>query len=392
MDAIVAENISKVFRLHERQADSIKERIIRLGRSEHRDFEALKPLDLTVSTGETVGILGHNGSGKSTLLKCISGILKPSTGSIRLRGRLASLLELGAGFHPDLTGRENVFINAAFLGISRKEIARRLDDIIEFAELAQFIDEPVKHYSSGMYVRLGFAVAINVDPDIVLVDEVLAVGDEVFQRKCLDRVRQFQQEGRTILVVTHAADIVRQVCQRAIVLDHGQVVADAKPGEAIRVFREHLHGTLHETAVAGDTADSALRITGGALHHPYEGERSFLRPGEHLDVDVTYEAARTVEQPLMTVSVVSQDGQTVYSIDLDLLQHGVGPLLGSGSLRVGFDRVPLLDGTYTVSTRIADGQDAELAAARDGRDEFIVVNPGSDVGMVAFDLGSVSRI
>jgi len=205
-------------------------------------------------------------------------------------------------------------------------------------------------------------------------------------------VRQFQQEGRTILVVTHAADIVRQVCQRAIVLDHGQVVADAKPGEAIRVFREHLHGTLHETAVAGDTADSALRITGGALHHPYEGERSFLRPGEHLDVDVTYEAARTVEQPLMTVSVVSQDGQTVYSIDLDLLQHGVGPLLGSGSLRVGFDRVPLLDGTYTVSTRIADGQDAELAAARDGRDEFIVVNPGSDVGMVAFDLGSVSRI
>ncbi|MCB0985894.1 MAG: ABC transporter ATP-binding protein, partial [Ilumatobacter sp.] len=155
--------------------------------------------------GETLGILGHNGSGKSTLLKCISGILKPTTGTIRIRGRIASLLELGAGFHPELTGRENVFINAAFLGISRAEIARRFDDIVDFAELHEFIDEPVKHYSSGMYVRLGFAVAINLDPDILLVDEVLAVGDEVFQRKCLDRVRQFQQEGRTIVVVTHAA-------------------------------------------------------------------------------------------------------------------------------------------------------------------------------------------
>ncbi len=392
MDAIVAENISKVFRLHENQADSIKERIIRMGRSRHRDFQALQPLDLTVATGETVGILGHNGSGKSTLLKCISGILKPTTGSIRLRGRLASLLELGAGFHPDLTGRENVFINAAFLGISRKEIARRLDDIVEFAELAEFIDEPVKHYSSGMYVRLGFAVAINVDPDILLVDEVLAVGDEVFQRKCLDRVRQFQQEGRTILVVTHAADIVRQVCQRAIVLDHGTVVADAKPGEAIRVFREHLHGTLHETTVVGNGEGSLLRITDTALHHDHEGERKFMRPGEGLGIDVTYEAKRTVEQPLLTVSVVSREGQTIYAIDLDLLQHGIGPLAGAGTVHVGFDRVPLLDGTYTVSTRITDGQDAELAAARDGRDEFIVVNPGSDVGVVAFDLGSVTRL
>ncbi|MEI7547266.1 MAG: 5-formyltetrahydrofolate cyclo-ligase, partial [Actinomycetota bacterium] len=169
MDAIVAENISKVFRLHENQASSIKERLIHLGRSHHRDFQALQPMDLTIGTGETLGILGHNGSGKSTLLKCISGIIKPTTGQIRVRGRIASLLELGAGFHPELTGRENVYINAAFLGINRREIARRFDDIVEFAELSEFIDEPVKHYSSGMYVRLGFAVAINVDPDILLV-------------------------------------------------------------------------------------------------------------------------------------------------------------------------------------------------------------------------------
>ena len=192
--------------------------------------------------GETVGILGHNGSGKSTLLKCIAGILTPTSGEVLVRGRLASLLELGAGFHPDLTGRENVFINAAFLGMPRKEIAARFDEIVEFAGLEQFIDEPVKHYSSGMYVRLGFAVAVNLDPDVLLVDEVLAVGDEVFQLKCMSRIKQFQDEGRTIVLVTHAAETVRQVCGRAIVLDHGNMVIDDEPGKAIRVFREYLHG------------------------------------------------------------------------------------------------------------------------------------------------------
>ncbi|HUC32031.1 MAG TPA: ABC transporter ATP-binding protein, partial [Ilumatobacteraceae bacterium] len=175
MEAIVATDISKVFKLHVNPASSMKERMVRMGRTKTREFTALQPLDLTVGTGETLGILGHNGSGKSTLLKCISGILKPTTGQIQLRGRIASLLELGAGFHPELTGRENVYINAAFLGITRHEIERRFDDIVEFAELSEFIDEPVKHYSSGMYVRLGFAVAAHLEPEILLVDEVLAV-------------------------------------------------------------------------------------------------------------------------------------------------------------------------------------------------------------------------
>jgi ABC-2 type transport system ATP-binding protein len=389
VEAIIAQDISKVFRLNQTPV-SIKERLLALGRTRHRNFTAIAPMDLTVGTGETLGILGHNGSGKSTLLKCISGIIKPTTGTIRLRGRLASLLELGAGFHPELTGRENVFINASFLGISQKEIARRLDSIVEFAELEDFIDEPVKHYSSGMYVRLGFAVAINVDPDVLLVDEVLAVGDEVFQRKCLDRVRQFQQEGRTILVVTHAADVVRQVCQRAIVLHHGKLVADAAPGEAIRVFRDHLHGTLAETTVAGESADDPLRISGVAIHHEHENERRFILPGEQLSLEVSYEARRRVEQPTLNVTVVSPEGQNVYAVDLDLLEFGVPPLQGTGTVRIDFSRVPLLDGNYTVSTRITDRQDAELAASRDGRDEFSVLNPGDARGVVAFDLRSVS--
>ncbi|MEZ5257513.1 MAG: ATP-binding cassette domain-containing protein [Ilumatobacteraceae bacterium] len=193
MTAIVATGISRSFECHSRS--SVKDRLARRGGGDHQDFWALRELDVTVEQGETVGILGHNGSGKSTLLKCIAGILqadhRPGPGA----RPVASLLELGAGFHPDLTGRENVFINAAFLGISKREIERRFDDIVAFAELERFIDQQVKYYSSGMFVRLGFATAINVEPDVLLVDEVLAVGDEAFQQKCLERVENFQREG-----------------------------------------------------------------------------------------------------------------------------------------------------------------------------------------------------
>jgi ABC-2 type transport system ATP-binding protein len=389
MESIVATDISKVFRLHINPSQSMKERIVRMGRSQTREFTALQPMDLTVNSGDTLGILGHNGSGKSTLLKCISGILKPTTGQIRLRGRIASLLELGAGFHPELTGRENVYINASFLGISRREIEQRFDDIVEFSELADFIDEPVKHYSSGMYVRLGFAVAINLDPDILLVDEVLAVGDEVFQQKCLDRVRQFQQEGRTILVVTHAADVVRQVCNRAIVLHHGEKVADAAPGDAIRIFREHLHGSLEEATMVD--AAGPLRITDVRLHSAAEDGRRAIRPGEPLALDVSFAAERTVQRPVLTVSIVSTSGQTLFETDFDLTAEGVGALDGEGTVRVKFARVPLLDGRYAVSTRLTDRHDAELAAVRYGRDEFTVLNDGVAHGVVSLEVGSVTR-
>ena len=390
MDAIVVDNISKVFKLHENPVHSVKERMLSMGRSKYREFVALEPMSMSISTGTTLGILGHNGSGKSTLLKVVSGILKPTTGQIRLRGRLASLLELGAGFHPELSGRENVYINAAFLGISRKEIEKRFDDIVEFSELAEFIDEPVKHYSSGMYVRLGFAVAVNLDPDVLLVDEVLAVGDEVFQRKCLDRVRQFQQEGRTIVVVTHAADVVRQVCQRAIVLDHGKLVADGAPGDAIRIFREHLHGTLEEVAPK-PTDTGPLKITDVRVHHPRSAERKYIEPGEPLTIEVSYETTRTVETPTLSISILSLEGQSVYAVDLDLPSLGIPHLEGSGTVTLPFTSVPLLDGRYTLSTRIIDRHDADLRVARDGRDEFEVLNPGAARGVAALTMGVVTR-
>src|SRR5580692_3458898 len=238
--AVDVKDVSKRFRLAHGKYNSLKERMIHAGRGQYEEFWALKDVALQVREGETVGILGRNGSGKSTLLKCICGVLQPTAGEVVVRGKLAGLLELGAGFQQDLTGRENIYLNGSLLGMSKKEVDRVFDAIVDFSELEAFIDGAVKFYSSGMYVRLGFAVAVNVDPDILVIDEVLAVGDERFQRKCIDRISQFQEEGRTILLVTHSADTVRSICDRGVVLSHGHKVAEGEPGEATRIFREGL--------------------------------------------------------------------------------------------------------------------------------------------------------
>ena len=203
--AIEIESVTKSFKIYKEKAVSAKEKVIRFGRNPHHRFKALDDVSISVTEGETMAILGHNGSGKSTMLKCVAGTLRPTSGRIAVRGRLAALLELGAGFHPDLTGRENIYLNGSILGFSKAQVDRIFDDIVEFAELQDFIDNQVKHYSSGMYARLGFAVAINVEPEVLVVDEVLSVGDEAFQRKCIERVKQFQRTGRTILVVTGTA-------------------------------------------------------------------------------------------------------------------------------------------------------------------------------------------
>jgi ABC-type polysaccharide/polyol phosphate transport system ATPase subunit len=234
---ITMNQVSKRFII--RKEKSLKERLVNFGRSrKHKeDFWALRDLTLDIEAGTTVGLIGANGSGKSTLLKVIGGIIQPTTGSVRRRGQLAALLELGAGFHPDLTGRENVFLNGAILGLSQKQIEGYFDSIVDFSEIRDFIDTQVKFYSSGMYVRLAFAIAIHVDPDVLLVDEVLAVGDEPFQKKCLDKIKEFQQEGRTIVLVTHDLTTVEEMCDRAIVLSHGKVIFDGGSTDGVAALR-----------------------------------------------------------------------------------------------------------------------------------------------------------
>lgn len=235
---ISAEGVSKRFVI--RKDKSVKERIVNFRRSERHkdDFWALRDIGFEVTAGTSIGLVGANGSGKSTLLKVIGGIIQPNDGSVKTRGRVAALLELGAGFHPDLTGRENVYLNGSILGLSQKQTEAYFDSIVEFSEIGDFIDTQVKFYSSGMYVRLAFAIAVHVDPDILLVDEVLAVGDEPFQQKCMEKIREFQRDGRTIVFVSHSAAQVEDLCDRVIVLSHGNVVFDGGTAEGISALRE----------------------------------------------------------------------------------------------------------------------------------------------------------
>jgi ABC-2 type transport system ATP-binding protein len=398
--AIEVVGVSKRFRLSHETYHSLKERVVHFGRTKSsEDFWALRDINLTIAQGETYGLLGHNGSGKSTLLKLIGGILAPTSGEIRVAGRIAALLELGAGFHPELTGRENVYLNGSILGLSRREIDARFDDIVAFAELEQFIDLQVRNYSSGMYVRLGFAVAVNVDPDILLVDEVLAVGDESFQRKCLDRVRQFQREGRTIVVVSHGADLIRQVCNRATVLDHGELVFTGKSGEAVRVMRRHLLGEDGESE-AGEAiavpiqrrkpagADGPqVKITGVALDHPGTGERPYLLAGEPLTIRVQYAASQPVDDVEFTITLYDAENRVLFAADSRVLGVPIERIDGAGEVAFRMERVPLLDGRYPFSLGVRgpgvlyDWQEQQYA--------FEVMNPGSMLGYVDLAMGFV---
>jgi ABC-2 type transport system ATP-binding protein len=237
-DDIVVEGVSKTFTL--RHTHSLKELVVWAlrGKDLSNDFTALDGVSFSVSAGESVALLGFNGSGKSTLLKLISGVMRPDTGSVGVRGRVAGLIEVGAGFHPDLTGRENVFLNGAILGMDERTITRRFDEIVAFSEIERFIDTEVKFYSSGMFLRLAFAVAVHTDPDVFLIDEILAVGDEPFQHKCLERIRSLHAEGRTLVIVSHDLHQMEQLCERGIVLDGGRLVLDGPVREAVARMRE----------------------------------------------------------------------------------------------------------------------------------------------------------
>lgn len=238
--AIVVSNVSKRFNL--RHTRSLKETVVWLFKGRRGDlsstFMALDGVDMNVGTGESVALLGFNGSGKSTLLKLISGVMSTDSGSIRTRGKVAGLIEVGAGFHPDLTGRENVFLNGVLLGMTEKETAARFNDIVDFSEIGKFIDTEVKFYSSGMFLRLAFSVAVHTKPDVFLIDEILSVGDEPFQKKCLARIQELRESGCTLVVVSHDLDMVSKVCDRGVVLRQGKKVLDGPISDAVRLLRE----------------------------------------------------------------------------------------------------------------------------------------------------------
>jgi ABC-type polysaccharide/polyol phosphate transport system ATPase subunit len=402
--AIEIDSVTKIFKLYREKAKSAKERVIRAGRNPYTPFYALRDINLEVAEGETLALLGHNGSGKSTLLKCVAGTLRPTEGRIATRGRLAALLELGAGFHPDLTGRENVFLNGSILGFSKAQVERIFDDIVDFAELHEFIDMQVKHYSSGMFARLGFAVAINVEPDVLLVDEVLSVGDEAFQRKCLDRVREFQRDGRTILLVSHATDTVRQIAHRAAVFDHGRLVEAGEVGDAIRTFRETLnrdHETHHEiepppTAVDPVTGELPVVIPPVELRPEpgatvsittveVEYEKPHLGaalPGRPLTIRVGYAATGMITDVVFAIEIFDDNGTRIIGTTTDVLNQPIHAVSGEGQVVFHFEEIPLLDGTFHLSFQIHTRNGGKIFDQRDYKDSFQVINRSRTRGLV----------
>jgi len=269
VNAIQLANASKVYRRYSRRHQFSTLKSALLSRSLIRDlrpdetFPAVKDVTINVARGRTLGVIGRNGSGKSTLLKLVAGITKPTSGSVHVNGRISALIELGAGFHPEISGRENVFINGIMLGLTKRDVARRFDEIVEFAELQDFIDAPVKTYSSGMYMRLGFAVAIHVDPDVLLVDEVLAVGDEGFTHKCLDKFAEFKRRGKTILLVTHSLGLVERFCDEALWMDAGSVKAAGDPKRVVGAYITDVEASEEQQLAASDAKaqESAVAVS-----------------------------------------------------------------------------------------------------------------------------------
>ena len=350
--AISVEGVSKRFRLYHERPSSLKERILRFRRPRAEEFWALRDVALEVPHGKTWGLVGPNGSGKTTLLKLIGGILRPTEGRLTTEGRIAALLELGAGFHPELTGRENVYLNASILGLSKKETDRYFDDIVDFAEIGDFIDNQVKYYSSGMFVRLGFAVAVHVDPEILLIDEVLAVGDEGFQKKCLDRVGAMQKEGRTIVFVTHAMAFVQQICDSATLLDSGQMRASGDTEHVIREFRAVM--ARRRTGLGEEAATHEVEIVDVDLLDGKGSPNSMVAPGQSLSVQIELRANKPVDDPVVVVGIHNARDEWVFTSDTERLNVELGRL--DGKLRVTFDlkAIPLLEGQYFLTIGVRD--------------------------------------
>jgi len=377
-------DVSKRFVI--RKEKSLKERVVNFGRSrKHREsFWALRDVSFDIESGSTVGLIGPNGSGKSTLLKLIGGILQPSSGVVERRGRLAALLELGTGFHPDLTGRENVYLNASILGLPREVTEKYFDAIIDFSGIERFIDTQVKFYSSGMYVRLAFAVAVHVDPDVLLVDEVLAVGDEPFQRKCMDRIRTFQHEGRTILLVSHALDQVAELCDRAVVLEAGEVRVDGEPREALRHLRADFETTRQEERERDRKSETAPRPTQARVRSltllDADGRPlRKMRPGDDMVISVEVEASEKLSDWVLGVGIDTPLGQVVYGTNTRLAGVELPPLRGRGTFTVRLPAVGLGEGQYSVHGAIAEGTGVEIDRLGDAA-TFDVEADGRGVG------------
>ena len=352
---VSAERVSKKFKLFKERNQTLKAAVVRGHRIVAEDFWALRDVSFEVHEGETFGLIGENGSGKSTMLKCLTKIYRPDEGRVEVEGKISALLELGAGFHPELTGRENVFLNGAILGLGQKELKRRFEEIVEFAGIGPFIDEPVKNYSSGMYIRLGFSVAINVDPDVLLIDEVLAVGDEAFQRKCNEKFGELRSQGKTIVLVSHGMAGVQNLCDRVAWFEHGKLMKIGEPREVIEAYVGNVQ-VDREVDVEGHTrwGSGEGRITEVELLDNRGRKTTHVRTGDPATLRLHYDIAEPIERPVFGLAFYTLEGLLVSGPNSRDAGCVPEKLSGRGYVDIRFEPLRLLPHTYDLHVSLYD--------------------------------------
>ena len=382
MPAVVVEGVTETFRLYHERPGGLKERLYRLRRSSYTDFNALEDVSFTIDHGESVAVIGHNGSGKSTLLKILARILPPDEGTSWTNGRVASLLELGAGFHGDLTGRENIYLNGAILGLTKGEIDERFDEIVDFAGIRPLLDTAVRTYSSGLYVRLGFAIAVMVDPDILLVDEVLAVGDAEFQDRSLQRMKEFRDTGKTFVLVSHDLSAVREMCDRSIVLDRGRVVFDGPVAEGVELYRQRV-ATQAARRYPRRRASGRVRVDETSLLGPDGQPVEEIAPSTPVTLRVRLHAVERVEACSVGLTVTRGDGTHLYELHTIWQGVGVGPLTPEQEAVVDLRfTAHLLAGHYGVTVTVTDERGRETWAVVPDAARFAIATVPGGAGLV----------
>ncbi|MFH1476158.1 MAG: ABC transporter ATP-binding protein [Verrucomicrobiota bacterium] len=343
-------------------------------------FWALRDVNFKIHQGQTVGVIGPNGSGKSSLLGLIAQTMVPTTGSVQTTGRISALLELGAGFHPDLSGRENIYLNAAILGIKREDIRRRFDKIVDFAELREFIDMPVKHYSSGMYVRLAFSVAVEMNPDILLIDEVLAVGDTSFQGKCLDRIRQFQKKGKTILFVSHALETVEEFCSDVLLIHEGRFIMQGKPSEVIFSYLKNYMVKLGLFSVE-EHGTREVEMQSIRLLDAAGAETSTFYTGGAMTVEIGYHAHRRIETPVFGFSIKTGNGFYVFGSNTQIAKVPIAAIAGEGLVRLRIEPLTLKQGRFFLSLAVHSWDHKTQYHRQEDLHPFLIKDMSDDKGV-----------
>lgn len=354
MKAIEVKNAGKRFRLKHERERSFKSTLLGVvkRKKSDEDFWALRNISFEVGCGETLGIIGANGAGKSTLLGLAAQTLRPTEGSVQVQGRVSSLLELGAGFHPELNGRENVFLNGSILGLSKRQIEERYERIVQFAELAPFMDVPVKHYSSGMYVRLGFAVAVEVDPDVLLIDEVLAVGDETFRKKCLQKITDFKEAGKTMLIVSHDLDVVKQISDRILLLDQGKLIELGTPQTVIDDYLRLGIRKFREPLMKKDWGTFEAEIQKVVFLDSQGRTQERFQNGEALVTEIYYRTTKRIENPVFGFSITDYDGKICFGTNTQIGKVSVPWIEGEGKIVACINPLPIIRGKYFFSFSI----------------------------------------